>query len=111
MLKWFMEIVTHRTTTHHKHIIHQQHCRLRKLQWQLAESEAKRKLCDRSRLQLQKAALLTKAKTPGIDPGYVHIEVSDLVMWLVRKNGGLEKVIAQAVGELAQQRFMEVLAI
>lgn len=80
-------------------------------QWAKAESEVAHRRLTRTIVGLQKAALVSRGKPKGIDPGYVHIEIGDLIMWLVKKNHGLDQIIADAVGELARSQFLQVVGV
>lgn len=63
------------------------------------------------RNELQKAALVGKGKAPGVDPGYVFIEIGDLIMWLVKRNHGLEQVVADAVANVARNQFLQLTGV
>lgn len=57
----------------------------------------------------EKLEILGHSKRVDTQPGYIYLEIPELVLWLVRKNDGALEKLVDSVAVAAQAQLMEVI--
>lgn len=92
-------------------LLRKTHLKMAQYQRDLAEARVAQQKMRKVSKELQKAAIIGRSKVPSTEPGYVFIEVGDLVMWLVKRNHGLEQTVADAVASVARDQFLQIAGV